>query len=55
MDFLNKKPTKTKMDYLNILIVTLDPLSGPRLLLIFGCFICFFNIYLCTTIEVQES
>ena len=36
MVFLNKKPIKTKMDYLSLLIVVLDPLSGPSWLFKFS-------------------
>ena len=36
MDFLKQNPIKTKMDYLKILINTLEPLSGPSWLFKFG-------------------
>ena len=35
--FLKQKLIKTKMDYLKILIDTLEPLSGPSWLFKFGC------------------
>ena len=37
MDLKKKKTNQNKIDYLKILIDTLEPLSGPSWLFRFGC------------------